>query len=70
MAYIGEYYQCDICKKPKIHRSEVRNSVYVENGEGSGNYYQVCHPCVVEICKVIKERQPVKENKPEEVEVK
>jgi len=60
--YNNEVYFCDICKKPKVGKEEVRNEVYVQNGEGAGNFPQVCHKCVKAVCEVIQGLKPKPEN--------
>lgn len=63
--YQGEFYSCDICHKPKVSKDEVRNEVYVLNGQNSGDYPQVCHKCVKAVCDTIGELKPKPENEEE-----
>ncbi len=54
----SDFFTCDICQKPREGKESVRNEVYVENGEHTGNYPQVCDSCVRKIGEVIKELKP------------
>jgi translation initiation factor 2 beta subunit (eIF-2beta)/eIF-5 len=52
------FHTCDICGKPKKGKDSVRNEVYIENGENSGHYAEVCDACVKAVGEKINELKP------------
>lgn len=58
MSYQNNYYNCDICGKLKKKEESVRNECYIENGDFSGHYFQVCDPCIKEIGETINRLKP------------
>ncbi len=46
-------YICDICKKNYEKRDAIRNGLYIDNGQHTKNYCEVCDRCIKKVAEFI-----------------
>ena len=51
-------WNCSICGKPHSRKESVRNGVYIDNGDNTANYVEVCQKCVDKIADFINILKP------------